>query len=77
MMATVEAVRFEPFGAAHSADRRDLASPLQLLRRRKLVIAGVMLANRLRDVSELQDCLMTHATNCGDPAAQPAPIGAR
>jgi hypothetical protein len=42
-----------------------------------LVIAGVMLANRLRDVSELQDCLMTHATNCGDPAAQPAPIGAR
>ena len=43
-MATVEAVRFEPFGAAHSADRRDLASPLQLLRRRKLVIAGVMLA---------------------------------
>lgn len=42
-----------------------------------LVIAGVVLANRLRDVSELQDCLMTHATNCGDPAAQPAPIGAR
>ncbi len=42
-----------------------------------LVIAGVVLVNKLRDVSQLQDCLMTHATNCGDPDAQPAPIGAR
>ncbi|MBS0537897.1 MAG: hypothetical protein JSR47_04030 [Proteobacteria bacterium] len=42
-----------------------------------LVIVAVLLVNRLRDVSELQDCLMMHATNCGDPADQPAPIGAR
>lgn len=42
-----------------------------------LVVAGVVLANRLRDVSQLQDCLMTRAANCGDPAARPAPIGAR
>ena len=36
-----------------------------------LVIAGVMLANRLRDVSELQDCLMTKATNCAEINAPP------
>jgi hypothetical protein len=42
-----------------------------------LVIAGVVLVNRLRAVGQLQDCLMTHATNCGDPNSQPPPIGAR
>jgi hypothetical protein len=42
-----------------------------------LVIAGVLLVHKLRDVSQLQDCLMTHATNCGDPNEQPPPIGAR
>ena len=42
-----------------------------------LVIAGVLLVHKLRDVSQLQDCLMTHATNCGDPSEQPPPIGAR
>jgi hypothetical protein len=42
-----------------------------------LVIAGVVLVHKLRDVSQLQDCLMTHATNCGDPNEQPQPIGAR
>lgn len=29
-----------------------------------LVVACVVLTGRLRDVSELQDCLMTKATNC-------------
>ncbi|MFI5002008.1 MAG: hypothetical protein ACHQK9_19170 [Reyranellales bacterium] len=29
-----------------------------------LVIVGVVLANKLRNVSQLQDCLMTRATNC-------------
>lgn len=29
-----------------------------------LVIACVVLAGRLKDVSELQDCLMTQATHC-------------
>ena len=42
-----------------------------------LVIAGILLANKLRYAGQLQDCLMTHATNCGDPNEQPAPIGAR
>jgi hypothetical protein len=31
-----------------------------------LVIAGIVLANRLHDVSTVQDCLMTRATNCND-----------
>jgi hypothetical protein len=42
-----------------------------------LVIAGILLVNKLRYAGQLQDCLMTHATNCGDPNEQPAPIGAR
>ncbi len=42
-----------------------------------LVVAGVVIVHKLRDVSQLQDCLMTHATNCGDPNEQPPPIGAR
>ena len=31
-----------------------------------LVIAGLLLVGRLREVSALQDCLMTRATNCSD-----------
>ncbi len=42
-----------------------------------LVIGGVILVNRLRDVSQLQDCLMTHATNCNDLVSPPKPVGAR
>jgi hypothetical protein len=42
-----------------------------------LVIGGVVLVNRLRDVSRLQDCLMTHATNCNDMVEPPKPIGVR
>jgi hypothetical protein len=41
-----------------------------------LVIAGVVLANKLRDVGRLQDCLMTRATNCG-PIETPNPTGTR
>jgi len=29
-----------------------------------LVVAGLVLVERLRNVSALQDCLMTRATNC-------------
>lgn len=36
-----------------------------------LVIAGVVLVDRLRTVSKLQDCLMTRATNCADTVDQP------
>lgn len=33
-----------------------------------LVVAGVVLAGRLRTVADLQDCLMTRATNCSEIA---------
>ena len=38
-----------------------------------LVVAGIVLVNRLRDVSIVQDCLMTHATNCNDLVEPPVP----
>jgi hypothetical protein len=31
-----------------------------------LVVAGLVVVNRLRSVSALQDCLMTRATNCAE-----------
>ena len=36
-----------------------------------LVIAGIVLAQQLRAVSQLQDCLMTKATNCAEINALP------
>jgi hypothetical protein len=42
-----------------------------------LVVAGVVLVDRLRDVSAVQDCLMTHATNCNDMVQPPRPAGNR
>jgi hypothetical protein len=42
-----------------------------------LVIAGVVLVNKLRLVSQLQDCLMTRATNCNDMVEPPKPVGVR
>jgi hypothetical protein len=42
-----------------------------------LVVAGVVLVQKLRTVSQLQDCLMTHATNCNDLVEPPKPIGVR
>ena len=42
-----------------------------------LVVAGVVLVNKLRVVSQLQDCLMTRATNCNDMVEPPKPIGVR
>jgi len=40
-----------------------------------LVIAGIFLFEKLRDVSRLQDCLMTRATNCNDMVTPPKPAG--
>jgi hypothetical protein len=40
-----------------------------------LVVAGIFLVGKLRDVSRLQDCLMTHVTNCSDMVAPPQPAG--
>ncbi len=40
-----------------------------------LVIAGVLLVEKLRDVSQLQDCMMTRASNCNDIVTPPTPIG--
>jgi hypothetical protein len=42
-----------------------------------LVVAGVVLIGRLRDVSVVQDCMMTHASNCNDLVAPPKPVGTR
>jgi hypothetical protein len=42
-----------------------------------LVVAGVVLVNKLRVVSQLQDCLMTRATNCNDLVEPPKPAGVR
>ena len=42
-----------------------------------LVVAGVVLVNKLRVVSQLQDCLMTRATNCNDMVEPPKPAGVR
>lgn len=38
-----------------------------------LVVAGIVLVDRLREVSEVQDCLMTRATNCNDMVQPPIP----
>ena len=42
-----------------------------------LVVAGVLLVDRLRDVSVVQDCLMTRAANCNDLVEPPKPAGVR
>ena len=40
-----------------------------------LVVAGLFLVHRLREVSIVEDCLMTHATNCNDLVQPPIPAG--
>jgi hypothetical protein len=42
-----------------------------------LVVAGLVLVDRLSSVSVLQDCLMTRATNCASVSPPPsvAPVG--
>jgi hypothetical protein len=47
-----------------SAGRRKALIALAVLA--ILVIAGLVVVNRLRSVSALQDCLMTRATNCAE-----------
>jgi hypothetical protein len=47
----------------HAGRRNSLIALLVLV---ALVIAGLILADRLRSVSALQDCLMTRATNCAE-----------
>ncbi len=56
-------------GERERAGRRN--SLIALLVLIALVVAGLILADRLRSVSALQDCLMTRATNCAEasPAA--------
>jgi hypothetical protein len=38
-----------------------------------LLIAGLVLVQKLRSMSQLQDCLMTRATNCAEIANPPPP----
>jgi len=42
-----------------------------------LVVIGLYVVNRLRDVSAVQDCMMTRATNCNDMVAPPTPSSVR
>jgi len=42
-----------------------------------LLVAGIVLVDRLRDVSIVQDCLMTRATNCNDMVEPPVPANTR
>ena len=40
-----------------------------------LVVAGIVLVEKLHNVSAVQDCLMTRATNCNDLVEPPVPVG--
>lgn len=40
-----------------------------------LVVLGIYLVDKLRTASQLQDCLMTRATNCDDLVEPPTPAG--
>jgi hypothetical protein len=58
-----------------SAGRRNSLVALVVLA--VLVIAGLVLVDRLSSVSALQDCLMTRSTNCASVSPPPsvAPAG--
>lgn len=58
---------------AERAARRKSVVALAILA--VLVIAGIFLFEKLRDVSRLQDCLMTRASNCNDMVEPPKPAG--
>ena len=58
-----------------SAGRRKSVIALAIMA--VLVVAGIVLVDRLREVSEVQDCLMTRATNCNDMVQPPQPSGVR
>ncbi|HTR83880.1 MAG TPA: hypothetical protein VMI56_05345 [Reyranella sp.] len=58
---------------AASAGRRK--SLFALLIMAVLVVAGVVLVGKLRVVSKVQDCMMTHASNCNDLVEPPKPAG--
>lgn len=40
-----------------------------------LVAATLFIVQKLRAVSDLQDCMMTRASNCNDMVEPPKPIG--
>jgi hypothetical protein len=58
--------------AARAARRKNVAA-LAILA--VLVVVGILLFEKLRDVSRLQDCLMTRAGNCNDMVEPPKPAG--
>jgi hypothetical protein len=53
-------------GERESTGRRN--SLIALLILGVLVVMGLVLADRLRSVSALQDCLLSRATNCAEVA---------
>ena len=42
-----------------------------------LVIAGVVLANKLHTVSQVEDCLMARGNHCDDLVEPPRPVSVR
>ena len=40
-----------------------------------LVVAGLFLVHRLHRASVVEDCLLTHASNCNDLVQPPIPAG--
>ncbi|MBN9085696.1 MAG: hypothetical protein J0J01_02210 [Reyranella sp.] len=58
-----------------SAGRRKSVIALAIMA--VLVVAGIVLVDRLREVSAVQDCLMTRATNCNDLVQPPRPASVR
>jgi hypothetical protein len=40
-----------------------------------LVVAGLFIVQRLRQASVVEDCLLTHASNCNDLVSPPIPAG--
>jgi hypothetical protein len=60
---------------AASAGRRK--SLFALLIMAVLLVAGYLLVEKLRVMSQVEDCLMTHGSNCNDLVEPPKPAGTR
>lgn len=58
-----------------SAGRRKSVIALAIMA--VLVVAGIVLVDRLREVSAVQDRLMTRAANCNDLVQPPRPASVR
>jgi len=58
-----------------SAGRRK--SLVALLIMGVLLVAGYLLVEKLRVMSQVEDCMLTHGSNCSDLVEPPKPAGTR